>query len=636
MTIGFIQRFNIRYMVQFLMRAVMRFPRAAALSIVMALLTMNSLHHVVMISVDMRERISLFCLAGFMLSVAIVLFAEGHGKSRREIYMPEIGLLGIAGIAIFLPVQIDVSHAFMLGAIALLLLVSPFVLRKGSEDALWSFVYKSGIAVIFGGISTLILAGGLSAILASIGYLFDIRIADKIYGDIWTLGGFVFFPLYILAGLPRHFDDETPARDIPAPVSFIANYLLVPLMLVYTGILYAYGLKIILQWQLPRGNLAYMVMGFGAVGVLTHLAIHPLRTRGTMLLRFYDRAFYLLLPVPLLLLLAGIWTRIADYGITEPRYTIALILVWLAVLAGMKIFKSRHFHLKYAPLTLAALCLLASFGPWSASNASLKSQLTKLEQHLHSVGVLTADGKVQKATKGAPHETRFAMTSILAYLIDRHAQAALTPWVIPLATTVTEFNLMTGMEFTVDMRAQLRCPPRENCNGVYDLPRHIMEIWGMKPERREAPPLQIAYYHTVPAHEFERSIMDVADYDYIAHVRWLAPMDSIPLPSRAFAQGYDGYTYVLTPEKNVRLDILRQRKVIHSVTLPTQKAAEDVVATGIAQVPTTLADKAVAKAQNGKLRAELRMSYIAVERPKDGQPAKLEDFRGLLLFSIDK
>jgi len=104
---------------------------------------------------------------------------------------------------------------------------------------------------------------GVSFILLSIRYLFEIKISSDTYRDMWIICWGVFFPIYILSNISRQFDYKNDGCDFPKGVNFIANYILAPLVFVYMAILYTYFIKIIVQWELPRGNLGWLITSFG-------------------------------------------------------------------------------------------------------------------------------------------------------------------------------------------------------------------------------------------------------------------------------------------------------------------------------------------------------------------------------------
>jgi hypothetical protein len=630
MTSSFLQRLNVLYMAQFMAAAVRRFPLPALLAAVLTLLTVAEIHDADILTQKNLERSLLFCGYGFILTLGLFLYGEGHGAARLRTLAASFGALGFLLVAIFAPANLSAAHLFLAAALGLFLLAAPFVRRMVSGDTLWAFNYKSAIAVIFGGISTLILAGGLSAILGSIGYLFEIKINHRFYADIWAIGCCLFFPLYVLAGVPREMQDSTDGPcDIPAPVSFIANYLLVSMMLAYTGILYAYGLKIALQWDLPRGNLAYMVTGFGAIGVITHLCIYPMRDRGTRLLRFFFRAFYALLPVPLLLLAIGIYTRIDAYGVTEQRYAIALCLVWLSGLVLLKTVFAARFHLKYVPLTLCALCLLAAFGPWSARDVALKSQYAQLEQHLRTTGILTAEGQVQKAETKLAFEDRRAISSALEFFHSRSALAQLESWIAPVAADIDAKNPEGVLK-------SLRCGRRDRCHGRHDMPRRIAEAWGVGYVTRWESAGSENLYITIPAHSRHGGLIALGGYDYMlqsyAHYTTGNGHEMKPIPlGPGSAQSI---RLALNDDKDLVLTLLREGEAPMDLVLPARAAAAALRAFSAAEISDAQAETAVLRGENAYLRAEFRIANLNDERDQKDQTRDLRSLGGVLLFSV--
>ena len=99
-------------------------------------------------------------------------------------------------------------------------------------------------------------------------------------------------------------------RAAAALVKFVA----VPLLLVYTAILYAYAAKIALAWELPKGTLGAMVVGYLFAGAATLLLGYPSRETGGALVRLFWRYWVWLAALPVVLLFVAVSRRIADYG----------------------------------------------------------------------------------------------------------------------------------------------------------------------------------------------------------------------------------------------------------------------------------------------------------------------------------
>lgn len=509
---SFFQKLHIGYMLDVVKGAVVRFPLAFIFALVLTVLAVAEVHDADLMSNDMLARTLLFLGQGVVLALGAQLLAEGRQWPALQSLLVGAGFLAALAATVYAPLHFSAMHLFMSAALLLFLLFAAFVARRVSEDTVWLFNYQSAMGVILGGIASLILCLGLCAILATVKYLFNVEVDDKLFGDIWIIGGGFFFPVFVLASVPRDLNDQSAICAMPVGVSFIANYLMVPMMLVYTGILYAYGIKIIVEWSLPKGNLGYMVTAYGSIGVITHLCIYPIRDTGTRLLRFFYRRFYVLLTGPLALLAAGIWTRINDYGLTEQRVAIVLCLVWLAILSFFHIFKRAEAHIKHVPMVLCIMALVAAF---SAQKLSVQSQYERLAETLQRVGVLT-DGKVVKVTSEVDFDTRKDISSMLDYLRERQSLHVVREWAEPfrdalLKNQASEKEEARTLVFDCAEWSRSYCAPRVNTDD-------LMQVWGMEYVNRWQTKQQRNNYHTVSLpHNYHSSgtIRLVAPYQYI-------------------------------------------------------------------------------------------------------------------------
>ena len=91
---------------------------------------------------------------------------------------------------------------------------------------------------------------------------------------------------------------------------------------------------------MPSGWIGYLVSSVAALGILSLLLVHPIKERKENgWIRTYGRWFYLALVPSIVMLLLAIWQRIAQYGITEKRYFLIVLSLWLA---GMRIHRGSH------------------------------------------------------------------------------------------------------------------------------------------------------------------------------------------------------------------------------------------------------------------------------------------------------
>jgi len=375
---------------------------------------------------------SSFCAVGL---TSLRLFGESRDWSLAKHWVGSALLITAVGGYVWFVFDPNLpwGHFFFALALGLSVLIAPYINRPGDTASVWYFNYQTGSGVFFAGIGAVVLGTGISLSLVSIKYLFGIKIPGNIYGDVWIFCWGVFAPVYALASLSRQFVFDDESCEFPKGVSFIVNYLLVPLMFVYLTILYIYFAKIVFQWELPRGNLGWMVIGFGTVGIVTKLLAYPIRQKGNILLTLFDRYYYYALIVPILLLGVAIGVRVKEYGVTEERYAVVLLGAWFVLVVMAALRKQDRLNIKYVPMVLALMAVLASFGPWGAVQISLSSQLSRFESLLTKYGLLV-EGEAVRVKVSIPFAERKSMSSIADYLSRTESRLQrIRPWFAELA-----------------------------------------------------------------------------------------------------------------------------------------------------------------------------------------------------------
>ena len=177
---------------------------------------------------------------------------------------------------------------------------------------------KGDIAILVAGVLSL----AVLAIVFSVDFLFLSRsLADEWYIYPQLLVWLVIAPMLCCA-----FVSDPPAEWKGRRIlTLTADYVLTPTLLIYTVILYAYMLRILIQWKLPDGGVAYLVGGFVSVALLCRLLQELLVKRNY---DWYYRFFPYVAVGPLVLLWIGIARRIGEYGLTEMRiYLVAVAML---------------------------------------------------------------------------------------------------------------------------------------------------------------------------------------------------------------------------------------------------------------------------------------------------------------------
>lgn len=414
-----------------------RFPLAVACSLYLFGLMVLVIHDIADIDqqLDLIGQQFVLAACGYLWFVMARLIASGLGWGRLKEYALALLVFALLAWQVFMREGETLLWLLVPLFTALFLAVSsaPF-LHQRHDEAVWGFSVHLYHGALFAAVAGVLWGAGISISLASIEYLFQADIPSEWYGDLWSACLLVLAPLYALtyANNPERFLQQD--LNLSVYENFIVQRVLAPLVAAYLVILYAYFVKIGIEQELPRGQLSYLVTGFGCVGVLTYFLSWPQRTQGGALLRLLQRVFFPALIIPVAMQALALFQRVDQYGLTEARYYVAVSVVWLGGLAIA--FTVARPPLKTLFLSLALLLVIAAVGPLNATSLSVINQYSRLQTLLESNNLLQS-GKLQAATETVPFSDRKSISSILRYLDRRDQLERLDPW------------LPEGKEYTV-------------------------------------------------------------------------------------------------------------------------------------------------------------------------------------------
>ncbi|MBN2089935.1 DUF4153 domain-containing protein, partial [candidate division KSB1 bacterium] len=194
-------------------------------------------------------------ILGIPLLLGLALVAEKRKWSR----WPSLGLQ-LAGIVLLLlyaltvPPHLPNAPAFHTIRLFILILgliffvsVAPF-LGRNELNGFWQYNKTLCFRLLGSLIYTVVLFAGLAFALAALDNLFGIDVPGKRYGELAVLLFGVFNIWVFLAGIPRDLDAMEQETDYPKSLRIFAQYILLPLVVVYWLILYAYLAKILIEW----------------------------------------------------------------------------------------------------------------------------------------------------------------------------------------------------------------------------------------------------------------------------------------------------------------------------------------------------------------------------------------------------
>ncbi|HCA05983.1 DUF4153 domain-containing protein [Chryseobacterium sp.] len=325
------------------------------------------------------------CCLGISLMFALKILSQRIGK---RLLLEGLGTVFLIGFFFILPERekdFNEVHGFIIAITFLLshLLVSfAAFLEKDKELNFWQYNKNLFVNIFLTAVFTGVLTGGVELAILAVDKLFDFNFNDNLYIDtFYTLaifGSCFIFLLFNETGLDYLEKDGT----YPVILKFFTQFVLIPLLFIYLIILYIYSFKIIVNWELPRGWVSYLVLAYSIVGILALLLVYPLKEeKAKSWVKVFSKLFYYTIIPLIVLLFTAIFTRILEYGYTEPRYFVLLLALWLLSVVVYFVL-NRKASIKFIPISLFAFGAFSLIFPYlnafSVAKRSQKNELVAL------------------------------------------------------------------------------------------------------------------------------------------------------------------------------------------------------------------------------------------------------------------
>lgn len=410
-------------------RTLWRFPTvllAAALAAMAAILQIDEVG-----PEALRLRLLATATLALPLLFALTLYAEGPARRRAVVLGLRLaGALALAGFYLGWaswpdPVR---AGAYLQLSLAFHLLAAFLPLHgRGHTTAFWQYNRVLFLRFIAAAASSGTLFLGLALALAAADKLFGVNVPDQGYPRLWAVIAFVCNTWFFLGGVPEDLGALEERRDYPAALRVFAQYTLVPLVSVYLVILTLYLGKVVVTWVWPSGWIGWLVSGVAGAGILALLLVHPVvEDPEQRWIATFARDFWRAILPSIAMLWLALYQRVQQYGITENRYTLIVLSLWLATLALYYGF-TRSRNIRLIPVSLCLVALVTLVGPWSAGPVSQSSQVRRLHALLERNGML-AQGRVRRSDREVPIGDAREITAVMRYLITIHGTGAIRPW----------------------------------------------------------------------------------------------------------------------------------------------------------------------------------------------------------------
>ncbi|WP_343531178.1 DUF4153 domain-containing protein [Pedobacter sp.] len=393
---------------------VTRFP----LQVLLALVATGLWCHLAGTGVIMEQnqgliKLLLFCNLGLTLLLALDTYAESHALSSTSKWLLRVLALALlAGLYFLIDPFRYLTDIFRVALFAfafhLLVAFAPFI-KRGNLNGFWQYNKTLFLRVLISAFYAAVLFAGLAIALFAIDGLFNVTIKSDVYLRLFIVLSAGFMTIFFLAGVPSNFQSLEEEQSYPKGLKIFTQYVLIPLMTIYLAILLVYEVKIAINWELPKGLVSTLILGYAVFGILSLLLIYPIREKdGNGWMKLFFRFFYLMMVPLIVLLILAVIKRVGNYGITESRYILIILAAWLTGITAYFLFSKKQ-NIKVIPISLFVVAILAIYGPQSAFSVSKASQISRLRNLM--------DSKSQEEKEEIP--------SVVRYLVDRHGLTSL-------------------------------------------------------------------------------------------------------------------------------------------------------------------------------------------------------------------
>jgi hypothetical protein len=369
---------------------------------------------------------------GLLLSLAVTLYSESKGITNGKKILLRLGAVALSILLIFIinPGEREADYIrFFLFSLSFHLLVAFAAFTvKDHIQGFWQFNKTLFLRFLTSALYAAVLFLGLAAAIGAMNFLFNFKFEWDTFAILWAWIVGVFTTTFFLAGIPHDLHSLDADYSYPKGLKVFTQYVLIPLATVYVVILLAYEIKILAQWQLPKGLVSNLILSYAVFGILSLLLVYPIREQEeNKWLKTFTRSFYFLL-IPLLgLLFTAVGTRVFRYGITEMRYFLIMLACWLLfITVYFLIFKKQN--IKLIPISLSILTLLSIYGPQSAFQVSMYSQRRILVEVFKKNNAFKNDRLAPVDSLKISAKDGHKAVATLDYLISKHDLTSLQPY----------------------------------------------------------------------------------------------------------------------------------------------------------------------------------------------------------------
>lgn len=376
-----------------LKRSVERFPETLTVTLLLVIMMIVRIH------MDYDDPNGIY-FEKIMLVLAILMPISAGMKLAVEKWKLDLVkrlALGVIAVVLaglyYLTIPDSLNDYFVMRFMALFamlfigfLVVPYFYERRGLAQYILYLYGRFFLTALYAGV----IFGGISMMIFTIESLFSMSFNDEIYLDLFVVLAGVFGVTFFLGSLPE-IDEDIGISNYSKIFKTLFLYIILPIVSLYTVILYAYFVKILIEFELPQGLIGNLVLWYAIVSVLALFFVRDLKEEVPWLQKFMD-LYIPFMIVPLIMLYIAIGIRIDGFGITIPRYFVVSLAIFSTFALAIMRFKKSDTSVPVI-LMLIAFIGVSFFGVFSGYSMTLTDQNARLETMFIEYGLKNEEGE---------------------------------------------------------------------------------------------------------------------------------------------------------------------------------------------------------------------------------------------------
>ncbi|NMW84805.1 DUF4153 domain-containing protein [Peptoniphilus sp. AGMB00490] len=294
--------------------------------------------------------------------------------------------------------------------IAALVVSSSFIGKFSYHKDYVAYVAKILKSFIISNIYSFIVFIGVSGIIFALNSLFKFNFQSLVYFRVAIFSFILFNVVTFFSDFPKVRDSFTDYK-YPKAFKILLVYIIAPIVIIYTAILLAYFVKILVLWQIPNNLIVNLVIWFASFSIVYLFFLS--RVDSIKIINKFKIIFPFTLFPLLGMMFFAIYLRINEYGITENRYIVIAIGIW--------VFLSLIYYILYRensnitiPIFLSVIILITGIGPASAPSLSVRSQKSRFEKLLKDNKMIA--GEEIKPNLNIESDAKNQIVGIVSYM----------------------------------------------------------------------------------------------------------------------------------------------------------------------------------------------------------------------------